>query len=87
LVLILDDGMLKYESADVSVVAATDQFAAIINPPQSGILAVGAAAEKVIVEQGQMTIANIMSVTLSADYRAVDGALAAELLKSFRHRI
>ena len=65
----------------------TEQFAAIINPPQSGILAVGAAAEKVIVEQGQMTIANIMSVTLSADHRAVDGALAAEWLKAFKHRI
>lgn len=65
----------------------TEQFAAIINPPQSGILAVGAASEKVIVEQGQMTIANMMSVTLSADHRAVDGALAAEWLKAFKHRI
>ena len=65
----------------------TEQFAAIINPPQSGILAVGAAAEKVIVEQGQMTVATIMSVTLSADHRAVDGALAAEWLKAFKHRI
>ena len=65
----------------------TEQFAAIINPPQSGILAVGAAAEKVIVEQGQMTVATMMSVTLSADHRAVDGALAAEWLKAFKHRI
>ena len=65
----------------------TEQFAAIINPPQSGILAVGAASEKVIVEQGQMTVANMMSVTLSADHRAVDGALAAEWLKAFKHRI
>ena len=65
----------------------TSSFSAIINPPQSGILAVGAASEKVIVEQGQMTVANIMSVTLSADHRAVDGALAAEWLKAFKHRI
>jgi pyruvate dehydrogenase E2 component (dihydrolipoamide acetyltransferase) len=65
----------------------TEQFAAIINPPQSGILAVGAASEKVIAEQGQMTVATIMSVTLSADHRAVDGALAAEWLKAFKHRI
>jgi pyruvate dehydrogenase E2 component (dihydrolipoamide acetyltransferase) len=65
----------------------TEQFTAIINPPQSGILAVGAAAEKVIVEQGQMTVATMMSVTLSADHRAVDGALAAEWLKAFKHRI
>ena len=65
----------------------TSSFSAIINPPQSGILAVGASSEQVIVEQGQMTIANIMSVTLSADHRAVDGALAAEWLKAFKHRI
>jgi len=65
----------------------TEQFAAIINPPQSGILAVGAASEKVIVEQGQMTVATMMSVTLSADHRAIDGALAAEWLKAFKHRI
>ncbi len=65
----------------------TEQFAAIINPPQSGILAVGAASEKVIVEQGQMTVATMLSVTLSADHRAVDGALAAEWLKAFKHRI
>jgi pyruvate dehydrogenase E2 component (dihydrolipoamide acetyltransferase) len=65
----------------------TDEFAAIINPPQSGILAVGAAKEQPVVENGEIKIATVMRVTLSADHRAVDGALAAEWLAAFKKRI
>lgn len=65
----------------------TKEFTAILNPPQSGILAVGAASPRAIVEDGQIVIANIMTVTLSADHRAVDGALAAQWLAAFVKRI
>ncbi len=65
----------------------TKEFTAILNPPQSGILAVGAASPRVIVEEGEMVIANVMTVTLSADHRAVDGALAAQWLSAFVKRI
>ena len=65
----------------------TKEFSAILNPPQSGILAVGAASPRAIVEDGQVVVANIMTVTLSADHRAVDGALAAQWLSAFVKRI
>jgi pyruvate dehydrogenase E2 component (dihydrolipoamide acetyltransferase) len=60
---------------------------AILDPPQSGILAVGAALPRAIVDVGQMVVDNIMTVTLSADHRAVDGALAAQWLAAFVKRI
>ncbi len=59
-------------------------FAAIINPPQSCILAVGAGEERPIVVKGQVVIANMMSVTLAVDHRTVDGARGAEWLRSFK---
>jgi len=65
----------------------TEEFSAILNPPQSGILAVGAAREKAIVVNGELEIAQVMTVTLSADHRAVDGALAAEWMVSFKKAI
>jgi pyruvate dehydrogenase E2 component (dihydrolipoamide acetyltransferase) len=65
----------------------TSSFSAILNPPQSGILAVGAAGPKAVVVDGEITVATIMSVTLSADHRAVDGALAAQWLAAFKARI
>ena len=65
----------------------TSSFSAILNPPQSGILAVGAAGPKAVVVDGEISIATIMSVTLSADHRAVDGALAAQWLAAFKARI
>ncbi len=65
----------------------TKEFTAILNPPQSGIVAVGAASPRAIVEDGQIVVANIMTVTLSADHRAVDGALAAQWLAAFVKRI
>jgi len=65
----------------------TLEFAAIINPPQSGILAVGAAKDQVVVIDGEMRVAKVMRVTLSADHRAVDGTLAAQWLAAFVKRI
>jgi pyruvate dehydrogenase E2 component (dihydrolipoamide acetyltransferase) len=59
-------------------------FAAVINPPHATILAVGAGEERAIVKDGKIEAAWIMSVTLSTDHRAVDGALGAELLVAFK---
>ena len=59
-------------------------FSAIINPPQSCIMGVGSSSKRAIVKNDQITIATIMDVTLSADHRVVDGAVAAELLAAFK---
>lgn len=61
-----------------------DQFTAIINPPESCILAVGAAKETVVVENGQMKVANVMKVTLSCDHRSVDGAVGSAFLQTLK---
>ncbi len=63
------------------------EFAAIINPPQATILAVGAGELRPVVENGALALGQVMTVTLSADHRAVDGALAAELAAAFRQAI
>jgi pyruvate dehydrogenase E2 component (dihydrolipoamide acetyltransferase) len=65
----------------------TEEFSAILNPPQSGILAVRAAREKPIAVEGQLQVAPVMTVTLSADHRAVDGALAAQWMAAFKKAI
>ena len=62
-------------------------FAAVINPPHATILAVGAGEERAVVKGGEIKIANVMSVTLSTDHRAVDGALGAEVLQAFKKYI
>jgi pyruvate dehydrogenase E2 component (dihydrolipoamide acetyltransferase) len=59
-------------------------FTAVINPPHATILAVGAGEERAIVKNGKIEVAHIMSVTLSCDHRAVDGALGAELIGAFK---
>ncbi len=59
-------------------------FAAVINPPHATILAVGAGEKRVVVKDGAPAVATIMSVTLSTDHRAVDGALGARLLDAFK---
>ena len=59
-------------------------FSAIINPPQSAILAVGAGAKRPVVKDNALAIATVMTVTLSVDHRVVDGALAATWLKAFK---
>lgn len=64
-----------------------DEFTAIINPPDACILAVGGIKETVIVEKGEMKVANIMKVTLTCDHRVVDGATGAEFLKTLKANI
>lgn len=63
------------------------QFSAIINPPQSCILAVGAGEQVPVVEDGKITIATVMTCTLSVDHRSVDGAVGAEFLAAFKKRV
>jgi pyruvate dehydrogenase E2 component (dihydrolipoamide acetyltransferase) len=65
----------------------TREFSAILNPPQAGILAVGAAEQRPVVRDGELAVAAVMSCTLSADHRVIDGAVAAQLLAAFKRRI
>jgi pyruvate dehydrogenase E2 component (dihydrolipoamide acetyltransferase) len=62
-------------------------FTAVINPPHATILAVGTSEERAVVRAGKIEAAHIMSVTLSCDHRAVDGALGAELIGAFKQLI
>jgi pyruvate dehydrogenase E2 component (dihydrolipoamide acetyltransferase) len=64
-----------------------DEFAAVINPPHATIVAVGAGEERAVVRDGKIVIATQMKATLSADHRAVDGALGAQLMGAFKHFI
>jgi pyruvate dehydrogenase E2 component (dihydrolipoamide acetyltransferase) len=65
-----------------------DQFAAIINPPHAGILACGSASPRpVVTADGEIRAATVMTVTLSADHRVIDGAMAAQWLAAFTKRI
>ena len=63
------------------------EFSAIVNPPHATILAVGAGEQRAVVKGGQLAIATVMTVTLSTDHRAVDGALGAELIQTFKKLI
>lgn len=65
----------------------TREFTAILNPPQSGILAVGAAERRAVVIDGELGIATQMSCTLSADHRVIDGAVAAQWMQAFTAHI
>jgi pyruvate dehydrogenase E2 component (dihydrolipoamide acetyltransferase) len=66
----------------------TERFTAILNPPQSGILAVGAARKSPVVgAAGELEVGTVMTVTLSADHRVIDGAVAAQWLAAFQRRI
>ncbi|RJT96619.1 2-oxo acid dehydrogenase subunit E2 [Arthrobacter frigidicola] len=62
----------------------TGQFTAILNPPQSAILAVGAAEPRAVVLDGELAVATMMTCTLSADHRVIDGAIAAQWMQSFK---
>ncbi|SDO44794.1 pyruvate dehydrogenase complex dihydrolipoamide acetyltransferase [Pseudomonas jinjuensis] len=64
-----------------------EEFSAIINPPHAAILAVGATSLRPLVEDGALVVAPAMTVTLSADHRAIDGALAAQWLAVFKRII
>jgi pyruvate dehydrogenase E2 component (dihydrolipoamide acetyltransferase) len=83
-------GQLRQHDLDGGSVTVTNlgmygvaEFAAIINPPQASILAIGAAREEPIVRQGKVIAATMLNVTLSVDHRAVDGAQAAEWMAAF----
>jgi len=85
------DGKLKpqeYQGGSFSIsnlgMYGIREFAAVINPPQSCILAVGNGEQRPVVEDGELKIATMMTVTLSVDHRAVDGALGAEYLGAFK---
>lgn len=64
-----------------------DQFTAIINPPEAGILAVGAVESKPVVIDGQVVVSQRMRVTMSCDHRAIDGATGAKFLQTLRRYI
>jgi pyruvate dehydrogenase E2 component (dihydrolipoamide acetyltransferase) len=85
------DGKLKpqeYQGGTFSIsnlgMFGIREFAAVINPPQSCILAVGSGEQRAVVEDGALKIATLMTVTLSVDHRAVDGAMGAEYLGAFK---
>jgi pyruvate dehydrogenase E2 component (dihydrolipoamide acetyltransferase) len=61
-----------------------EHFIAVLNPPQVAILAVGAIEDKAVVENGEITVKPLMSLTLTCDHRAVDGSVAAEFLATVR---
>ena len=64
-----------------------DQFTAIINPPESAILAVGASEDKVVVEGGATVVRKRMRVTMSCDHRVIDGAVGAKFLQTLRRML
>ena len=87
------DGKLKQDEIQGGTISVTtlgmygtDEFYAIINPPQSMILAVGAAKKKPVVKGDQIVPATVINFTLSVDHRSIDGALAAEWLAAFLKR-
>jgi pyruvate dehydrogenase E2 component (dihydrolipoamide acetyltransferase) len=63
------------------------EFTAIINPPESGILAVGGATPTPVVRDGEVVIRNMMQVTMSCDHRVVDGATGAKFLQTFKQML
>jgi len=63
------------------------EFSAIINPPQACILAVGAGEQRPVVKNGELSVATVMTCTLSVDHRAVDGAVGAEFLAAFKRYV
>jgi pyruvate dehydrogenase E2 component (dihydrolipoamide acetyltransferase) len=63
------------------------EFSAILNPPQSGILAVGGAVQRPVVVDGELKVGTVMTVTLSADHRVIDGAVAATWMAAFVRRV
>ncbi|HEY0836925.1 MAG TPA: 2-oxo acid dehydrogenase subunit E2, partial [Azospirillum sp.] len=85
------DGKLKPEEFQGGTFSVSNlgmfgvrEFAAIINPPQGCILAVGAGEQRPVVKDGALAVATVMSCTLSVDHRVVDGAVGAEFLAAFK---
>jgi len=88
------EGKLKpeeYQGGSFSVsnlgMFGVKEFAAIINPPQGCILAVGAGEQRPVIKDGAVSIATAMNCTLSVDHRVVDGAVGAEFLAAFKKLI
>ena len=65
----------------------TRQFTAVINPPQSAIIAVGAGEKRPVVKEGALAIATVMSCTATFDHRVVDGAVGAQFMAAFKKLI
>jgi len=85
------DGALQQEDLDGGTFTISnlgmfgvEQFSAILNPPQAAILAVGATADRPVAHDGQVVVAPMMTVTLTVDHRAVDGAPAADFLRTVK---
>jgi pyruvate dehydrogenase E2 component (dihydrolipoamide acetyltransferase) len=78
----------EYEGGSFSIsnlgMFGIKHFTAVINPPQAAILAVGKGEERPVVRNGKLEIANVMTVTMSCDHRAIDGALGARFLEAFK---
>jgi pyruvate dehydrogenase E2 component (dihydrolipoamide acetyltransferase) len=78
----------EYQGGSISIsnlgMYGVREFAAVINPPQASILAVGAGEQRPVVRDGALAIATVMTATLSIDHRAVDGAIGAQLLDAFK---
>jgi pyruvate dehydrogenase E2 component (dihydrolipoamide acetyltransferase) len=64
-----------------------EQFTAIINPPEAGIIAVGGASEKAVVRNGEIVVRSMMNVTMSCDHRVIDGATGAKFLQTFKQML
>jgi len=64
-----------------------DSVYPILNPPQAGILGLGAATQRPVARDGELAVATAMTLTLAADHRAVDGAVGARLLTAVRRRL
>ena len=85
-----ENGLSLEEMADTTFTISNlgmfgvDNFTAIINPPNSAILAVGAAVQKPVVKDGELVAGHEMSATLSLDHRVIDGAMAAKYLKTLK---
>ncbi len=81
----------EYQGGHISIsnlgMFGIEEFSAIVNPPQSCILAVGAGLQQAVVRDGSLVIATMMTVTASVDHRAVDGATAAQFLSTFRRLV
>jgi pyruvate dehydrogenase E2 component (dihydrolipoamide acetyltransferase) len=77
----------SFTVSNLGMVQQVERFTAILNPPQVGILAVGAAKDRPVVIDGGLHIRKTVYVTLTADHRIVDGLVAARFLEAFDHRL
>ncbi len=88
------DGKLKPQEFQGGTISVSNlgmfgirEFAAIINPPQGAILAIGAGEQRAVIKDGQVKAAMVMTVTMSLDHRAIDGSVGAEFLQVFKKLI